>query len=274
MQKESGDQTIKSVLTSVSVLDALAEHGRPMRPVEIARALKMTLPRVSRHLKTLERAGLINNLSGAEGYTLGWKLLQLGKAATNQNELDTLASDALHRLHSQVGETVILSRSADRNAVVLTCIEATSGATIRLRVGQVLRFPLSPSARLIHCFKGEAARELDVQDTPAELIEEYQRHRGSLEKLVQRVRHQLYDYDLNPHGTGFAAIAAPVFDSTDSVVASVGLILPPSRLQDPPDPFLLDSLFECAASISYRLGSTDIWTAAINRAKKSRHEVG
>jgi|MEHZ01.4.fsa_nt_MEHZ011120063.1_4 DNA-binding IclR family transcriptional regulator len=263
---KDSSNSIQSVLTATKVLNAIAVHGRAMRPIEIARQLDMTLPRVSRHLKTLQTTGLVVASDPQSGYSLGWKLMELGKAAENQNELTKLAHTALADLHKAVEQTVILSKSSGENAVVLDCIGASTGPSITLRKGQILRLPTSTSARLIYCFKPPEEQRLDLAALSPQVLEQFESTSGLLSERVKKVRNELLDYDANPHSTGFSVIAAPIFDSTDGIAAAVGIILPASKFTAPPSDDLVQNLYRCAAHISFALGSSDLWSDIVDRS--------
>ena len=95
----------------------------------------------------------------------------------------------------------------------------------------------------------EAARQFDYSE----------QSRFSPEVFKRKVKFALanfYDYEVEVRRDGLGSIACPIFEHSNQVVATVGLLMPSSAIGDPPPRALVQSLKECAAKISAALGST------------------
>ena len=78
---EGQPASVKSVEVTVRILDSLTDSFGPVRVTDLARDLGMTKARVSRHLQTLTRLGLVDRAQHGGGYVFGRKLLKFGRAA-------------------------------------------------------------------------------------------------------------------------------------------------------------------------------------------------
>lgn len=59
-EDDAGSARVKSVEVTVQILEVLTEASDPVRVTDMARQLDMTKARVSRHLQTLTRLGLVD----------------------------------------------------------------------------------------------------------------------------------------------------------------------------------------------------------------------
>jgi len=238
------DSTVRTVIVAAKVLDALAEFRGPVRLTELARALKMTLPRISRHVSTLRALGFIEKAEPLEAYRLGTKLFVMGQIALEQNALIDVAPPHLSRLRDQVRQSVILSTHSGDGCVVLTCIQSNESPTIVVRPGTHLELPNSPSARVLRAFSSDTREDGSPfgHDYPEE------RHRFIMANY--------YDFEADARGSGIGSVAAPVFDHDDQIVGVVAAVMPSTALVSGPSPTLVKALTACTAQISSTMGST------------------
>jgi len=237
------DSAVRTVIVATKVLDALAEFRGPVRLVELARALKMTLPRVSRHVSTLRALGYIEKAEPLEAYRLGTKLFVMGQIALEQNTLVDVAPPHLSRLRDQIRRSVILSTYSGEGCVVLTCIPSNESPTIVVRPGTHLELPNSPSARILKAFSSDTRED----GSPFHDAYPAERHRF--------IMAHYYDFEADTRGSGIGSIAAPVFDHNDQIVGAVAVVMPSTALADGPQPSIVKTLVACAAQISATMGS-------------------
>ena len=258
--RSTGQQDISGIRTihvATRILVALAEYRDPVRVTDLARKLDMTMPTVSRHLSTWRELGFVDKPEGQETYRLGTKLFTLGQAAAEQNTHVSVAYPFLTELRDQVHETTIFATRVQDQAIVLVCLDSGRPTTVVVRPGTIGTLPYSPSARVLWAFTpeakerlDEAARRFDYSDVPGFNQEVFK-------KKIRHVLKNYFDYEVEVRGLG--GISCPIFEHSNDIVATVGLLLPSSPLSDPPPKQLVEALKSCAARISAALGST-AWT--------------
>jgi DNA-binding IclR family transcriptional regulator len=247
---------IRTIHVATRILVALAEYRDPVRVTDLARKLGMTMPTVSRHLSTWRELGFVDKPEGQETYRLGTKLFTLGQAAAEQNTHVSIAYPFLTQLREQVQETTIFATRSHEHAMVLVCLDSGKPTTIVVRPGTTVSLPYSPSARVLWAFSPEAEASLDEA---ARRFDYSEQSRFSPEIFKRKVKFALanfYDYEVEVRRDGLGSIACPIFEHTNQVVATVGLLMPSSAIGDPPPKALVQSLKDCAAQISAALGST------------------
>lgn len=252
---------VRTVVVAAKVLDALGSMRGPVRLADLARSLKMTLPRISRHVATLRSLELIEKAEPMEAYRLGTKLFVLGQIALEQNALAQVCEPHLARLRDQVHRTVILStRSGDAGAVLM-CVPSHESPTIVVRPGSRLELPASPSARIFHTFRddGEEARPKSTD--------------LYLDERVNFILANYFDFEPDARGTGIGSTAAPVFDHEDRLVGVVAVVMPTTVLAGGPDAVMTKAVTECAARISSAMGST-AWDRRVSLPPKRMTRTG
>lgn len=223
--------TVQSVEVALQILEAIAESQGVVRVNSLARQLDMTKAKVSRHLQTLLRLGLVAR-GPQEGYTFGWKLLRLGRAATRDRNIGELAKPHLQRLRDATGQSVILSVPVPHGAVVLLCVESQQTTSVTVRPAAFLSLPRSPAARL------SAGLQPAVHGGAA-LPE------GSALKQWPAFGAE-YEVDT---GNGVGGVSVPVFDGDRTLVGIVSIVAPSSVLRPQPAAALVAALERCGRGI-------------------------
>jgi DNA-binding IclR family transcriptional regulator len=258
VRRHAGADTsgIRTIHVAARILEALAEYRDPVRVTDLARKLGMTMPTVSRHLSTWRELGFVDKPMGQETYRLGTTLFTLGQAAAEQNTHVSIAYPFLTELRDHVKETTIFTTRFQDHGIVLACLDSGRPTTIIVRPGSIVRLPYSPTARVLWAFTHPDA---DTLDTTARRLDYSEQARFTAESFKRKVKFALanyYDYEVEVRRDGLGGIVCPVFEHTNEVVATVGLMLASNAISDPPSATLVQSLKACAAKISGALGST------------------
>lgn len=222
--------TVQSVEVALQILEAIADSDGAVRVNSLARQLDMTKAKVSRHLQTLLRLGLVAK-GTQEGYTFGWKLLKLGRAAARDRGIGEIARKHLVRLRDEVNQSVILSVPVPHGAVVLLCVENLGATTVNVRPAAFLGLPNSPAARL-----SEALRPT-VGGTPLPAGSELKHWPGAG-----------VEFEIDT-GNGVGGVSVPVFDDAQALVGIVSVVVPSSVLRPRPSREMVKALGACALAI-------------------------
>jgi DNA-binding IclR family transcriptional regulator len=246
---------VRTVRVTVRVLDALAEFQEPARITDLAKRLKMTLPRVSRHVSTLRSLGIVEKAEPLEAYRLGAKLFTLGQAALKQSTLANVAYPHLLKLRDQLRQCVLLAVASPGGATVLMCLDSGQDTAIVVKPGSLLVFPQSPTARLLFSFSAQSARGLAASNLATTLMGLPEVNRKQLEAKMLQVVEDYYDFSPDVRSTGFGSVACPIFNVEDHVIGAVTVVIPTQSLGTQLDAQLVNCIKACARRISSSLGS-------------------
>jgi IclR family KDG regulon transcriptional repressor len=105
--RQSGDGTVAKALT---VLDAVAEHGRPVRFSDLLDESPYPKATLYRLVQTLTTQGMLSFDPERQTYTPGLRLVRLAHAAWQASSLAPIARPHLDDLSRTTGETVHLAQ--------------------------------------------------------------------------------------------------------------------------------------------------------------------
>jgi DNA-binding IclR family transcriptional regulator len=256
MTTDAGKGLIGSLLHGLQILD-MFERGRPEIGIgEMAEQLGLHRSTTSRLAATLAAAGYLQ-LAGEPGrYRLSGRLTALGELAAAEADVRRTALPYLQNLVQELGETGHLGILEGTEAVTIGVVDGWQTVRMHSWVGK-----RSPA----HC--SSMGKALLAGLSPAEFAARYPGRRleartdrtitdtRELTRHLAEVRDRGYAVDrqeLEPH---LCCVAGPVFDRTGTVVASISVSGPDSRIDDPAIPGIAVAVCRTAAQISARLGA-------------------
>lgn len=215
---------------------------------------KTTLFRV---LQTLESHKLLFYSPDTSRYSLGARILELGKVAFSSLSLSVVASPFLDDLVSECGQRVMMAVLSDGEVVVVDeRMWSEHFAIVKSDLGR-RRPPHSGAsgALLMAYLREEEVDELlrryplsEKASNGAPIDETTFKHR------LREIRRQGYSYDEEGVYKGIAAIGAPVRDYLGNVIASVGMILPVDEAGEENRKKLIRLSLQTAGRISEAMG--------------------
>lgn len=266
--KESID--IQALAVACDILDAIQRSESRVSAAQIARELGMTPPRAGRYLNSMQSLGLIDTLPGERGYSLGWKLIQLGQSAIDKMHLTEIAHAEAEQLRNSLQDSVYVSVPRQTGASVIIFLRGRSPVALHIPLGMFYEGHSSASGRVIMAFSEPSQRELLLQRPldsaafPEPIVD-----KAELESRYALIRQRMYDVAysvVRHHGEAqqfVTGIAAPLFSLRNQIAGSIGIIsgfVGPDDLQSSE---IVMKLCESAEKISRALGGTywDGWAA-------------
>lgn len=253
--KEDGKEargSIQVIDRMMSLLDALAHHGRPVGLKQLAQDTSLHPSTAHRILGALGVSGFVER-TDAGAYRLGIRLLELGNIVKSRISLRETAMPAMLSLHAATGESVNLGmRSGDE----IIYIERTSSGRSAVRIVHIVgaRAPLHTTA---------TGKLFLAEDSP-ELNRQYAERTGlpgntqaslttlqALELDLARVRRQQLAYDMEEVEVGVRCIAAGIRDDDGELVAGLSLSTPTERFNADWAPLVRNTAMEISRALGY-----------------------
>ena len=246
--------TVQVVAKALDVLDALAAKGS-MSLTELCQQLDQPKSSVFRYLVTLEEHGYVRRSRNGDDYSLGLKLIELGRAVTNQFTVHEVALPAMRHLLDTFRETVNLAILETGKIVYLEILEGTHSIRMAARPGQRDFAHSTAIGKAILAYSTSAEVEAVVKRhglpalTPATLTT----YEGLLAEL-ERVRAGGYAVDNIENEPGVRCVAAPIFNHYGSPIAAISLSGPADRVFGAKVELMGRALIEATQTISQQLG--------------------
>jgi DNA-binding IclR family transcriptional regulator len=247
-------RAVDAVVTTLDIIECMAEARGPLGLGELALATGMPKPRVHRHLQTLVSRGYVSQQARADKYGLTARLAHLGRAISEQTEFTAEARKIMPALRELAGQSVAIGLVEDGGVRVVDILSHRSAVEITTRPGTLFDF---------HC---TAQGKVALAFGPPELWRRVQRaslrrwtaatitDRGQLKAEIARVRRLGWAVAPGEIMSGVNALAAPVFDAGGALAGTIGILGSIQHVPPRPAPRLRAAVMDAAAQLSGRLG--------------------
>lgn len=194
---------------------------------QIAKELAIPRSTVFRLLTTLEYLGFLDRSKNGDDYRLGAAVLTLGFEYLASLEVNELARPILERLRDNTGFTAHLVVQDGREVVFVLKVMAKSTLVSSVTVGTRLPAHATVLGRvLLADLTDDEIRTLYPEGRLERFSAQTPKDVGELIALVQRDRARGYAISESFFERGISAIAAPVRDSSNKVVAAINITIP------------------------------------------------
>ncbi|GED68108.1 IclR family transcriptional regulator [Brevibacillus reuszeri] len=250
------DQVLSSVRNSCRLLKIFLDSPKELGVTELSKKLQLSKGAVHKLLSTLESEGFIRQNEKNKQYTLGYTLLELGTKVLTNHDIVDFSKPFLSRLVSRTNELAVLCVQDSKDAIYVA--KEDSLHPIRFTVESFRRFPLysTTAARVLLAFQPESFQD-EILEEP---LKSYTPHSyTSIEDIkgdLVAIKERGYEISSNRRNNGVTGIAAPIFDSTGHVTASISVIGPTDRVLPKKEEILqetLDTVREMSVQLGYRL---------------------
>jgi DNA-binding IclR family transcriptional regulator len=221
---------------------------------DITAALDIPKSTAYRYVKILTDKGFLARGTVAGTYRLGRVFLELGGAVLASNrDIHLAAMPSMLALSEQTGESVSIMRLMNRRAV---CIESIEGRyALRVAIGRGHSQPLhaGASSRLLLAYTPETSWESYIDLPLARYTTTTLTDIDALFANLHAVKQRGFAVSDGEIDVGARAVAVPLWDSYERVVAALSIEAPASRLPDDVLQDYITALQEAAQTISAAL---------------------
>jgi IclR family transcriptional regulator, KDG regulon repressor len=247
-------QAIHAVVTTLDIIEHMAEARGPIGVSELAIAVGMPKPRIYRHLRTLVSRGYATQESHSDKYSLTPRLSHIGRAIADQNEFQVEARNVMPALRERVHQSVAIGLIEDAGVRVVDILRHRSAVEISSRTGALFDFHCTAQGKVALAF-GSAGLWKKLRRAPLRrwtdaTITDLAR----LKVEVDRVRKRGWAVAPGEILSGINALAAPVFDGSGALAGTIGILGSIQHLAARPAPQLVAAVLDAAAALSRRLG--------------------
>jgi DNA-binding IclR family transcriptional regulator len=262
----AGSQTL---VRGLDVLAAVSQGATNL--VALAETLNLNRTTTHRLAATLVEQRYLS-FTPRVGYALGPRLLELGYMARDQMTLPRIARDHIESLAAATGDTVHLGILDGTRALYLDKIPGRRRVDIRSHIGD--RHPLRSTGlgKALILNLGEARwRELyEAEDRDGK---PYEVPLGAWLKRMREYAKAGYAFDLEENEDRIRCVAAPVRDTTNTIIGAISVSSAAQYMDDSRMKALAEDVRATARAISRDMGWRDdtqhVAGRAINRPRVS-----
>lgn len=247
---------ITSVQRCLRLLSLFAQTADGLSASEVAKQSGLPVSTVHRFLVNLENAGFLA-FSNTGRYHLGIASFSIGHAARAQLDIRRLSYPYLQELNQITRETVHLIVRHGLSAVYVEKLDSLEKLRIFSHVGASVPLYCTAVGKVMLAYLPEkeleeTLRQIELREmTPNTItdLKELQRH-------LERVRKNGYAFDLEEHELHIRCVAAPIWDASGVVNATLSLTAPVVRMSLPRlrklAPLVQDVGLEISRDLGYR----------------------
>ncbi len=232
VRRDKTNYIIQSVSHALDVIEQFKGEADELGVTELSKRLKLHKNNVFRLLATLEARGYIEQNKATENYRLGVRCLHLGQRFASQLGLLRQARPVLEELAAQCKETAFVTIRRGAGAVSLEAAESNLPVRLVANVGATL--PL-------HCTApGKAHLTSDSEDEIKAILPERLpartprtiTDRAQFLEELRKTAERGYAVEIGEYEEHVNALAAPIRDYTNNIVAALAVAGPEYRVSE------------------------------------------
>ena len=222
---------VQSLDRALDILESLAGAGRGIGIVDLSARVGLHASTVHRLLATLVARGYARQSPRSQRYSLGTRVLQLGRSFHDRSDLRQEAHRYLQQLTEKSGETANLVMRDDDEVVYIDQVQSPHLVRMFAEIGR--RVPLHSTAGgkaiLAYWDPAEVHRLVTEKGMPGKTSHTIT-SQEDLELALAEVRRCGFAIDDQEQEEGVRCVAGPVRDQTGDVVAALSLSGPITRM--------------------------------------------
>jgi IclR family transcriptional regulator, KDG regulon repressor len=230
MSAQKREYNIASLQRGLRMLQLMGQAGRGLPASEIAKLSGLPVSTVHRFLVNLETGGFLSK-DELSNYHLGVACVSLGQAAREQLDVRKASLAHLEQLNHSTRETVHLTVRHKLTAVYIEKLDSPEPLRIHSRIGASVPLYCTAVGKVMLAYLGSEEQERSINEI--ELRRFTENTVGSIQELqtqLARVRKDGFACDMEEHEPHIRCIAAPIFDHTGAVNASLSVTGPAVRM--------------------------------------------
>jgi IclR family transcriptional regulator, KDG regulon repressor len=252
--QEKRTYNIASLQRGLSLLKLFAGAELGLSASEVAKLSRLPVSTVHRFLMNLESTSFLSSDS-AGVYHLGIACITLGHAARGKLDVRRVSLPHLQELNRRTRETVHLTVRNGLSAVYVEKLDSLEPLRIHSRIGASVPLHCTAVGKILlaHLPADEQTailNELDLRRFTENTVSNLQ----ELQTQLDRVRKDGYACDLEEHEPHIRCIAAPIFDHTGAVKASLSITGPAVRMATSRIKQIASLITTVGREISFELG--------------------
>lgn len=252
-------QRIESVAKALTILTLFKINKPEWGITELARELGMQKSTVYRLLATMQELGFVRKTREGTNYRLGMRVFELGSVVANTFDLRDIALSYLHKISEQTGETVHLGVLNETEVISIETVDGSNTLKSSILIGKRTPLYCTSVGKAILAFQSpQEQKEIIKKINFIKFTDNTIINPQAFVTELELTRKRGYAVDEMEHEVGVSCIAAPIWDSTGKVLASLSVSGPSIRIAKEKIPELAQLIMKTTKDISKELGAKNV----------------
>lgn len=223
--------SVNRYLRELRLLEQLARAQHPQTLSQLAQRLDLPKTSLMRILEALVEEGYVARVPGSLGYMPGPQAMRQALALLETPNFQRAARAILARLVEVVGASCNLTAPYGDSMYYLQRVETRHPLRLSMRVGSHVPLHCTATGKLmLAMMDGTSCRRVLDRIELSAYTHRTLVDRGALEKDLQMIRRQQFGIDHEEFVSGMVALAVPVLDSKQRMIAAVACHGPTARV--------------------------------------------
>jgi DNA-binding IclR family transcriptional regulator len=258
MAKEPKGGESQSVARALGILNLLAGVSEPLGVREIARRMRLPPSNIQRLIKSLAKAGYLEQTDATLRYTIGYRAFQVGSSFVAQNSLFSAVMPELYALADN-HITGFLGVLRDRSVVYLATVQTEGPIAITHRPGSQTHLHSTAMGKaLLAEMPDDEVRRLLGEDPLPRLTSRTKVSMPSLLSDLRNVRRAGYATSDEENRQGFFSAGVVVRDARGGAVAVISGAVPTTILKAQDRARICRLVVAAAQNASRKLGAANL----------------
>ena len=216
---------IQSLARGLTIIELLANHQDGISITELAKELDVNKSTASRLVQTLVKQGYVEQVPDSRRYQLSVKVVILSQLVINRFPLRDIAHPHLQRLVERTGECAHIAIYSMGQAYVLDDVETTSLLRVVSGIGRMAPLHCTAVGKCLLAFS-----DIPIPSNLTRMTAHTITNHESLNLHLREIREQGYAVDDEEMEIGIRCVAAPIYDTSQQVIATIGISGPAVRV--------------------------------------------
>lgn len=249
VEEETKSHGIQSIEVGMDILKKISEAGKPLSITEIAILCDTSKSKLHRYLTSFVRTGMVEKNQDAK-YILGTEIIRLGLVASRKLNITEIVAPHLMYVKETLNETVALAVWGQNGPFFASWEESNGPVNIGIKVGSQVSVTQSAAGLVFATFLPHEVTEKKINEE----LHTFSIDSEKFQRTIDFVKVNGYAYVKGTTITGISAIAAPIFDRTSKLVATLTIVGLEQSLDTSESSKAVQLLKERSAMISTFLG--------------------
>ncbi|MDB4838221.1 IclR family transcriptional regulator [Marinomonas sp.] len=214
-----------------SVLECFGQQRKPLRLADVVNDLDLPKQTVHRILKQLEELSLLERDINPEKFHLGPRMRQLGISTIVSLNQSISTRALLKRLGNKINETVNIGILDQSEIIYIDRVECDWPLRVQLSPGSRVKPHCTAIGKLLLAYLPEEIQEITLKNMHLEsYTDKTITDINHLLSELKKIKSQGYAENVGEDIIGLVALAVPIFDNNNNVVAGLAVHAPEARM--------------------------------------------
>ncbi|MDV7339624.1 IclR family transcriptional regulator [Terasakiella sp. A23] len=246
-KKEVSSRSLRFLL----ILEEVARLGVPVTPTEVNKTLGLPKQTIHRIFSTLEESHFLQREMDGRHYSPGPRMRTMSLGTMSSIRTRAARLSVMQALSEKIGETINLVIPDRHNMIYLDRVETNWPLRVQFASGAKVPFHCTASGKIyLSSLPNSRLTPILEANELEKLTDNTLCDPDELRKELQVIRERGYSTDNEEFIEGLIAVATPIKDGNDRVVACLAFHAPTPRMSLEQAITHLDSLQEAAQKLS------------------------